>query len=228
MDSMKNFVGMLEYLCSWQWCESGIIEARDGVKFYVTALPFTIDGTGKVKRLQYHAEQAVFASDEEAFEWILEVASRDLQYYGRRDDRLRCFKYKQQANFLLMQKVSRCTDDLEYEQLRQHWDTVNRPKYRDFKWSTNQYEALKLIDERLAYDDEEEKAKSTRFMYIAGSPGSGKSACILEAALRACRNGMRVLIVCPTGQLVHSFKSQLPEVDGVTYPGRHDARSPQV
>ena len=52
-------------------------------------------------------------------------------------------------------------------------------------------------------------------MYIAGSPGSGKSACILEAALRACRKGMRVLIVCPTGQLVHAFKSMLPEVDGV-------------
>ncbi len=112
-------------------------------------------------------------------------------------------------------EVCQCTDELEYEQLRQHWDTVNRPKYRDFKWSTNQYEALKLIDERLAYEDEQEKKESKRFMYIAGSPGSGKSACILEAALRACRKGMRVLIVCPTGQLVHAFKSMLPEVDGV-------------
>ena len=37
----------------------------------------------------------------------------------------------------------------------------------------------------LAYEDEQEKQGSKRFMYIAGSPGSGKSACILEAALRA-------------------------------------------
>ena len=161
LDSMQNFVGMIEYLRSWKWSETGIIEARDGVKFYDTALPFTIDDEGKVKRLQYRAKQAVFASDEEAFEWILEVASRDLQYYGRRDDRLRCFKYKQQANFLLMQKVCQCTDELEYEQLRQHWDTVNRPKYKDFKWSTNQYEALKLIDERLAYEDEQEKTRAS-------------------------------------------------------------------
>jgi hypothetical protein len=39
-------------------------------------IPFTIDDEGKVKRLQYRAKQAVFASDEEAFEWILEVARK--------------------------------------------------------------------------------------------------------------------------------------------------------
>ena len=38
---------------------------------------------------------------------------------------------------------------------------------------------------------------------------------MLELAVRAAKGGTHVLIVCPTGQLVHSFKSQLPEVDGI-------------
>ncbi len=49
------------------------------------------------------------------------------------------------------------------------------------------------------------------------TPGSGKSAPILEAAIWAAKRGLHVLIVCPTGQLVHSFKSQLPDVQGVEH-----------
>ncbi len=33
--------------------------------------------------------------------------------------------------------------------------------------------------------------------------------------MRSAKGGIRVLIVCPTGQLVHSFKCQLPDVDGI-------------
>ena len=33
--------------------------------------------------------------------------------------------------------------------------------------------------------------------------------------MRAAKKGHRVLIVCPTGQLVHAFKAMLPEVDGI-------------
>ena len=37
----------------------------------------------------------------------------------------------------------------------------------------------------------------------------------MEAAVRAAKGGMRVLIVCPTGTLVHSYKSLLPHGDGI-------------
>ena len=37
----------------------------------------------------------------------------------------------------------------------------------------------------------------------------------MEAAVRAAKVGMKVLIVCPTGTLVHSYKSLLPRVDGI-------------
>ena len=108
-----------------------------------------------------------------------------------------------------------CADDAEYELLRQHWDTVNRPKHRHLQWGEKQAEVLALVTERTSYEDEEVKRTSRRWLYISGSPGSGKSAVLLEAALRAARQALRVLIVCPTGQLVHSLKAQLPELDGI-------------
>ena len=38
---------------------------------------------------------------------------------------------------------------------------------------------------------------------------------LIEAAVSAAKKGMRVLIICPTGQLVHALKSQLPETEGI-------------
>jgi hypothetical protein len=111
--------------------------------------------------------------------------------------------------------VQRCADEAEYELLRQEWAHMNRPKYRDLRWSPEQQTALSRISELLSIDDEHEKLLHRRWLYVDGPPGSGKSALILEAAIRAIKASMRVLIVCPTGTLVHFFKSQLPEVDGV-------------
>ena len=38
---------------------------------------------------------------------------------------------------------------------------------------------------------------------------------LIEAAVSAVKKGMRVLIVCPTGVLVHALKSQLPDIEGI-------------
>ena len=216
LDSMQNFVGMLEYLVSWRWERPGVVKATGGAVFDVKALPFLIEDSGEVKQLRTYVEGgAVFSSDEEAFEYIVALAKRDLQYRGMRDDRMRCFHYKQEANFLLYKRVRASKDAIEYEMLRQCWDTINRPKQKYLKWSPKQEEALEKIREGISYDDEDAKAKSWRWLYIPGAPGSGKSALMFEAALRAAMSGMRVLIVCPTGQLAHQFKAQLPEVDGI-------------
>ena len=59
----------------------------------------------------------------------------------------------QEANFLLYQRVRQCADAAEYECLRQLWDTVNRPQYRQLEWSVKQAEVLALIRERLSYED---------------------------------------------------------------------------
>ena len=74
---------------------------------------------------------------------------------------------------------------------------MRRPRYRDLKWSDKQQEALRVIEVGVSHEDEEAKRNSRRFLYIPGSPGNGKSAVLLEAAIRHCKS-MPVLIVCPT------------------------------
>ncbi len=196
LESMQHFTGALEYICSWKWHAPGIIYARDGVLFHVSALPLLVSDTGEVHKLAYSEGAKVFTDDNAAFKYLLLLATRDLQYNGKRDNTIRCFTYKQEANFLLYSKVCACTDAHEYEMLRQDWDEVNRPRYREFDWSGQQQKALALIKERLSYDDEDEKVRSRdgkMCLYVAGAPGSGKSAVILEAAIRAAKAGMSVL-----------------------------------
>ena len=57
--------------------------------------------------------------------------------------------------------------------------------------------------------------RSCRYLHVQGAPGSGKSAVLLEAALRSVRSGLTVLVVCPTRALVTTLQLQLPEVEGV-------------
>jgi len=66
----------------------------------------------------------------------------------------------------------------------------------------------------VSYEDEETRLNARRWLYVEGPPGSGKSAVLLEVAIWACQT-MQVLIVCPTGNLVHQYKSKLPERDGI-------------
>ena len=213
---MQNFSGMLEYLSTWRWSEDrGVVQTTAGFLFRIDALPFLVDDGGEIQAVgKYAAGEAVFASDWHAFSHMLSLTKRDLQYRGMRDDRISCFHWKQDANFLLYRRVKDCQDAHEYECLRQQWDTLNRPKHRQLQWSAKQLEALRLMREGVSHEDEETRRNSLRCLYLAGAPGSGKSAVLLEGAIRACPF-VRVLIVCPTGYQVHLFKSRLPELDGI-------------
>ena len=215
LDCMQNFFGMLEYLQSWVWAGDGIIKAA-GCTFRVSALPLVCGIDGELLTLgDCIVGQHVFKDDSACFEYLMLIAKRDLQYRGFRDDRVNSFEYKHEANFLLHQRVLAAKDELEFELYRQSWDVINRPKYQDRKWSPQQQDVLDNVESATSYDDEEAKSKSKRFLYVKGCPGSGKSAVLIEAAIRAARKGLTVLIVCPTGALVTSIKLLLPNFDGV-------------
>ena len=144
---------MLEYLSSWTWCETaGHIATVDGT-FAVKALPLVVSSSGEVDR--YPSRQVsgekVFQSDRESFEYVLKLASSDLQYRGFREDRVLTFQLKQEANFLLFEKVRSCDDPHRYEACRQAWELNNRPKLCDYQWSPEQKEAIDLIKAALSH-----------------------------------------------------------------------------
>ena len=213
LDCMQNFVGLIEYLMTWEWGAPlpgdeavATVYARvphednSTLHFRLDALPFLIDfqgekmqvGTGAV------AGQAVFSADTEAFNYLVAIVRRDLQYRGMRDDRIESFRMKQRANFLLYQLVRKCDNAHQYENLRQQWDTVNRPQYQEKDWSAEQKEALQCVYDGCSHEDEKAKAESCRWLFVFGPPGSGKSAVLLEMAIWGC-SFMTVLLVCPTG-----------------------------
>jgi hypothetical protein len=111
---MQNFVGIIANSCNWFWAEPGIAKAAGGTVFTAATLPLRIDDTGAVQPLGTYLEKGVvFPSDRHAFEYLMSLAERDLQYRGMRDDRLACLRWKQEANFLLYQRVKACEDDAE-------------------------------------------------------------------------------------------------------------------
>ena len=117
----------------------------------------------------------VFVCDHDAFKYIMCIARRDLQYRGFREDRIACFDFKQQANFLLYERICACADAIELEVYRQSWDRTNRPQYALKKWSPEQLQVLEQVAAAVSHEDEEERRGSCRFLFVQGAPGSRKT-----------------------------------------------------
>ena len=107
-------------------------------------------------------------------------------------------------------------------------------------WSPEQQRVFDIVHQQLGISDEHEKdtaeytcndvplpsadggrqpvldkygqpiCKQMRWLYVSGTPGSGKTEVLLHLACTWAKK-VRVLIVCPTGQNVFLFKSRIPE-----------------
>ena len=94
LTSMQNFAGMLEYLSSWTWRAADVVQTSSGCLVSAGSLPFLIDDVGQpISVGEYVAGQAVFATEGHAYRYLLEVAARDLQFRGFRDDRVANFRW---------------------------------------------------------------------------------------------------------------------------------------
>ena len=59
----------------------------------------------------------------------------------------------------------------------------------------------------------EDHLKSIRELNFVGKPGSGKTEHFVQFCSRAIASRLRVLILCPTGQLVATYRQRLPDTD---------------
>ena len=65
---MQNFVGMMEYLCSWVWRSADIVEGGGDCVFAVKSLPLLADDAGGAQSVAaYDSGDPVFPSARLAF-----------------------------------------------------------------------------------------------------------------------------------------------------------------
>ena len=166
---------------TWRWAEAGIVVSDSGCRFRTDALPMIPGRGGPQELAPYVADSKIFQNERIAFEYLVHLARQDLEYRGFREERVSCFGLKQEASHLLHRRIATCSDAAELAMLQAMWNEVHRPKYRSFVWSEKQKESLERIRGNVCFDDEDAKHHSCRFLYIAGAPGSGKSAILLEA-----------------------------------------------
>jgi hypothetical protein len=104
----------------------------------------------------------------------------------------------------------------------EEWRKRREVTLRDVEWSEKQQEFLDIVADSInVRDSGEMHDRSKRFMHITGGPGTGKTEAIIHAAYRAAEVGARVLICCPTGALVHSYKERLPPTDQIIVETLH-------
>ena len=104
----------------------------------------------------------------------------------------------------------------------QAWRTRDDVELRTMKWSAEQEEFLAIVADRINVRDPTDMAATfDRWMHITGGPGTGKTEAIIHAAYAAAEAGARVLILCPTGALVHSYKERLPPTDQIMVETLH-------
>ena len=94
-----------------------------------------------------------------------------------------------------------------YNKYRAQWNKLCGQHPPVLTWSADQDEVLKLVDGVLCKADA--NVVQQQFYYVQGEPGSGKTEVLCEAARRAAAAGLRVLILGPTGTLVHTYKTKV-------------------
>ena len=106
------------------------------------------------------------------------------------------------------------------------WHRASEVVLQPRQWSEKQQEFLDHVADRICVRDAADMAGGLkRFSHITGGPGTGKTEVIIHAAYRAAESGARVLILCPTGALVHGYKESLPPTDQIVAETLHSGFS---
>ena len=105
--------------------------------------------------------------------------------------------------------------------LRQ-WNYVNRLSLERRDWSDEQREVLSAMQSGTSVEDTSELDQN-RLLFISGEPGSGNSEVLIHGAVAAANAGCYVLIICPTGALVHGYRARLPDSDHIVVETIHSA-----
>ena len=94
------------------------------------------------------------------------------------------------------------------------------------RWSAGQAKLLQLVRDGISIDDANVLSAASvlsRFIYVKGEPGAGKSEAIVYAAAEAAKRGAHVLIGCPLGVQVSAYRDRLPADEKIVCETIHSA-----
>ena len=148
--------------------------------------------------------QPIISSRVHARNYIEELACLDMEYRSMSHDRMHSALQRLRASYYLATGVA-APDE------RALGDRTATGTISEVTLSKDQQEAMDYFRRAFAVSDVEDHRKSSRALYIVGKPGCGKTELFVQFCAYAIANRIRVLIICPTGQLVASYRQQLPE-----------------
>ena len=212
LKSTMCFLGCLRYLMS-------LSPGDTDETVYGEAIP---DSTHRYRYLKSAFPQSLPTlpmSKEVAFEYMCECMRIDL--------RMRVCDARADTFLTRLKALSVLTNFFRENPLSvEAWRRTRDVTLRPMTWSEKQDEFLAEVADRINIRDASDMAGGlSRWMHITGGPGTGKTEVIIHAAYRAAEAGCRVLILCPTGALVHAYKERLPPTDRIMVETLHSGFS---
>ena len=154
-----------------------------------------------------------------AFQYLQEAMLDEMQDRTPNLSRRDTFFHRMNALFHLYNYIEH--PPVQRPMKLEQWSTVHHASLVDRQWSPEQAQVLKSIADLLAVSDANDVLESNRMLFVSGEPGSGKSEVLVHAAVRAAKDGCYVLILCPTGTLVHSYRDRLPASERIVIETIH-------
>ena len=151
----------------------------------------------------------VFRKRFDALLYIERLAYADMECRSIKPDRIQSSCQRIRASFYLAYGV--CLSDDRELWKRFPSGTIDE----SLPPSADQQEAIRFFVSAVSIADAEHHFKSSRRLFLVGEPGSGKTEVFIRFCAFAIKNQLRVLILCPTGQLVASYRQKLPEHESI-------------
>ena len=225
MNYTRFFVGAVKYLEQLVWYVEPTngkrsIQGRRGARYAPAAFPLPLpECFAKEPHLKPvfpmdRERNRVYSSD--AFDYLCKCVAPELDNRVSRSRR-ETFTQRLYALACLYRFIEENTDQRHVRVAE--WNAMQKVELQERNWSEGQAQALETIRQGLLRSDANNDKQ--RYLYLSGEPGAGKSEVLVHAAVRAAEEGHRVMVLCPTGTLVHAYRDRLPDTEYISIETIH-------
>ena len=150
---------------------------------------------------------------------LIDWVTMDLKLRGVVANRRATFVIRVKALAMLLDNTGRPEDGKLPAELWQAKRCTERPAR---VWSPEQQEVIDTVRTSVAAEDANVPANE-RLLFVTGGPGTGKTEVVIECALQAAEDGAHVLIACPIGPLVSTYRKRIPANTSIVVETIHSA-----